>query len=186
MSTRYKFIDKDAVYFTTSTVVGWSDVFTRDIYKSILLESIRHCQRNQGLVLHSWVLMTNHLHTICSFKEGKDPGMIWRNIKSFTAMKIIDAIINNSEESRKEHLLHTFEAAGKKSSSNFKYQFWQHENHPVLIDTTAMYNQKAAYIHCNPVTAGFIAEPWHWIYSSATDYYTDKKGLLEVVLLEGF
>jgi len=28
----------------------------------------------------------------------------------------------------------------------------------------------------NPVTAGFVAEPWHWIYSSARDYHTDKKG----------
>lgn len=25
MSTRYKFVDKEAVYFTTSTVVGWCD-----------------------------------------------------------------------------------------------------------------------------------------------------------------
>ena len=25
MSTRYKFIDKEAVYFTNSTVVGWCD-----------------------------------------------------------------------------------------------------------------------------------------------------------------
>jgi len=186
MSIRYKFIDKKAVYFTTSTVVGWTDIFTREIYKTILLDSIRHCQINQGLILHGWVLMTNHLHTIFSFKEGKDPGQVWRNIKSFTAMKIIDAKIKNSKESRKEHLLHTFEEAGKKSSSNFTYQFWQHENHPVLLDTTEMYNQKLEYIHCNPVTAGFVAEPWHWIYSSARDYHTDKKGLLDIVFLDGF
>ncbi len=59
MSVRYKFIDKKAVYFTTSTVVGWTDIFTREIYKTILLDSIRHCQINQGLILHGWVLMTN-------------------------------------------------------------------------------------------------------------------------------
>jgi putative transposase len=92
MSTRYKFVDNKAMYFTTSTVVGWQDVFTREIYKTVLLDSIRHCQLNQGLKIHAWVLMTNHLHTICSCNEGKDLGLIWRNIKSFTAMKLIDAI----------------------------------------------------------------------------------------------
>ena len=186
MSTKYKFVDNTAVYFTTATVVGWSDVFTREIYKTILLDSIRHCQFSQGLVIHAWVLMTNHLHTICSCKEGKDLGSIWRNIKSFTAMKLIDAIINNPKESRREHLLHTFEEAGKESSSNFKYKFWEHENHPVLLDTTEIFNQRLNYLHWNPVTAGFVAEPWHWLYGSAIDYFTDKKGLLDIVILEGF
>jgi hypothetical protein len=76
-------------------------------------------------------------------------------------MKLIDAVINNSQESRKEHLLYVFEEAGKKSSSNFRYQFWEHENHPVLLETTEMYNQRLNYLHWNPVTAGFVEEPWH-------------------------
>ena len=66
MSTKYKFVNNDGIYFTTSTVVGWSDVFTREIYKAILLDSIRHCQKCRGLKIHAWVLMTNHLHNICS------------------------------------------------------------------------------------------------------------------------
>ena len=46
MSTKYKFVDKEGIYFTTSTVVDWVDVFTRDIYRDILLDSIRFCQLN--------------------------------------------------------------------------------------------------------------------------------------------
>lgn len=49
-----------------------------------------------------------------------------------------------------------------------------------------MYNQRLNYTHYNPVTAGFVAEPLHWLQSSATDYFTDKKGLLNTVVLEGF
>ena len=186
MSTKYKFTDNTAVYFTTSTVVGWTDVFTREMYKTILLDSIRHCQQNQGLVIHAWVLMTNHLHTICSCKEGKDLGLIWRNIKSFTAMKIIDAIVNNAGESRKKEWLHIFEEAGEKNSGNHRFQFWQHYNHPVLLDTTEKYNERFNYLHWNPVKAGFVLEPWYWLYGSGMDYFTDKKGLLDIVMLEGF
>ena len=132
MSTMYKFIDNNAVNFTTSTVVGWTDIFTREMYKTILLDSVRHCQQSQGLKIHAWVLMTNPARMtgrtgiyipFVVVKKGRDLGLIGRNIKSFTAMKLIDAVINNSKESRKEYLLHTFATEGKKSSSNFKHKF---------------------------------------------------------------
>ena len=42
------------------------------------------------------------------------------------------------------------------------------------------------YIHENPVTAGFVSDCWHWLYSSAMDYHTDKKGLLNIIILDGF
>ena len=102
MSTKYKFDDKEGLYFITSTVVDclpdWLvqagvDVFTRDLYRNILLDSVRFCQKNQGLQLHAWVLMPNHFHLICSFINNSNPGMVIKNIKSFTAMKIIDAIM---------------------------------------------------------------------------------------------
>lgn len=176
MSTEYKFVENKAVYFTTTTVTGWTDVFTREVYKTILLDSIRHCQQKQGLIIHAWILMTNHFHAICSCIEGKELGLIWRNIKSYTAMKVINTIMNNAKESRKENLLHIFESAGKASSSNTKYKFWEYESHPVLLENTEMYNQRLDYLHWNPVKAGFVAEPWHWLYCSAIDYLRDKKG----------
>jgi len=83
MSTKYKFVDNKAIYFTTSTVVGWSDVFILDIYRDIFLDSIKHCQQSQGLIIHAWVLMINHLHTIYSCREGKKLGAIWRNMAEY-------------------------------------------------------------------------------------------------------
>ena len=60
MSSKYKFIKSDGIYFVTGTVVGWIDIFTRTIYKEILLDSLRYCQKNQGLCIQAWVLMPNH------------------------------------------------------------------------------------------------------------------------------
>ena len=119
MSTKYKFDDREGVYFITSTVVDWIDVFTRDIYRDILLDSFRFCQKNQNLQLHAWVLMPNHFHLICSFINNANPGLVIKNIKSFTAMKIIDAIIKNPHESRKEWMLDLFEKNGQRMKSNF-------------------------------------------------------------------
>jgi hypothetical protein len=39
--------------------------------------------------------------------------------------------------------------------------------------------QKLEYIHNNPVEAGFVEEPEHYIYSSARDY-SGYKGMLEL------
>lgn len=117
MSSKYKFIDKEGVYFTTSTLVGWVDLFIRDVYRNIVLDSLQFCKQKQELNIHAWVMMTNHLNLICSAKDGGDFGKILRNFKKFTAMKLIDAVINNKQESRKEWILEMFEQHGKKNAS---------------------------------------------------------------------
>ena len=62
-------------------------------------------------------------------------------------MKLIDAIINNPTESNRENMLHVFESEDKKSSSNFQFKFWEHENLPVLLDSVFVYNQRLNYLH---------------------------------------
>lgn len=37
--------------------------------------------------------MTNHLHTICSCKEGHDLGSIWRNIKRLVTGETQDGVL---------------------------------------------------------------------------------------------
>jgi putative transposase len=184
MSRKYKFSDREGLYFVTATTVNWIDVFTRNCYKDILLDSFRFCQINQGLQIHAWVLMPNHFHMICSFLHEYEPGLVLKNIKSYTAIKIIDAIIKNQQESRKDFMLDVFEKHGKYNKSNYRFQFWQHENHPVLLDTNQKIGQRLNYVHDNPVRSGFVSSPEHWLYSSAVDYYTDnQKGLLELVMI---
>lgn len=53
MSDKYKFFDPDGLYFITSTVVEWVDVFTKSIYMDTILDSLKFCQKNKGLNIHS-------------------------------------------------------------------------------------------------------------------------------------
>ena len=69
MSTRYKFVDNYSTYFVTFAVVNWIDVFTRNDYRAIVIDSINYCVRNKGLIVHGWVLMTNHVHLLISMKN---------------------------------------------------------------------------------------------------------------------
>ena len=58
------------LYFTTSTIIDWMDVFTRPTYKHIIVDSLRYCQENKGLEIYAWVLMTNHLHMIVGMADS--------------------------------------------------------------------------------------------------------------------
>jgi putative transposase len=51
-------------------------------------------------------------------------------------------------------MLDLFEKHGKANKSNYTFQYWQHENHPILLDNLEMYNQRLVYLHENPVRAG--------------------------------
>ena len=77
-------------------------------------------------------------------------------------------------------MLWLFSSAGQKNSNNKYYQFWQQDNHPVKLTTMEMVIQKLNYLHDNPVRAGIVFEPHQYVYSSAADYFTERKGLLPV------
>ena len=71
MSSKYK-VGEDAIaHFVTFSVIGWIDVFSRESYKEIFINSLKHCQENKGLKLHAWVIMTNHVHLIISSNKKK-------------------------------------------------------------------------------------------------------------------
>ena len=64
MAYEYRIKDQHAVYFITSTVHQWADVFTRQDYANIVIESLKYCQKEKGLKIYAWVIMTNHIHLI--------------------------------------------------------------------------------------------------------------------------
>ncbi|HET9429831.1 MAG TPA: transposase [Chitinophagaceae bacterium] len=179
----YKFRNKAAIHFVTFAVVEWVDVFTRKIYKDILLDSIRHCQHNKGLCLYAWCLMTNHIHMIMSAQNNDSSGIL-RDFKKFTSKQLIAAIENNAQESRKDWMLRIFREQGASNSRNKDYQFWRQDNQPKEIYSAAFAAQKINYIHNNPVEAGIVDKAEDYLYSSARDYYYQKKcGLLDVFFL---
>lgn len=90
------------MYFITSTVIDWVDVFTRSAYKQIIIESLEYCQKEKGLIIYAWVLMTNHLHAIVGTEEVYNISDIIRDFKKYTSKKIIIMIKENIQESRRD------------------------------------------------------------------------------------
>lgn len=177
MSSKYKIRNPKGSYFLTMTIVGWIDLFSRQIYRDILLESLRHCQAHKGLLLYAYVVMTNHVHLVAATEEGSSLMETIRSLKKHTAKKMLEAI-RQEPESRREWLLALFGDYGKRVKQ--AHQIWQHENHPIEVWSDRVIARKIAYIHLNPVRAGLVAVPEHWIYSSASNY-ANGTGVLEVI-----
>jgi len=117
MSSKYKVGDGELPHFITFSVVGWVDVFSRESYKEIVVDSLRFCQQYKGLTLYAWVVMTNHVHLIMSSKPNKTEHLV-RDIKKFTSKKIIQAIEQNDTESRQVWMLNMFAYAGRNNNNN--------------------------------------------------------------------
>ena len=84
----YKFDDPDGLYFVTFTVVAWVDVFTREDYVKIILDSLKFCQEEKKLIIHAWVIMSNHLHLIISRSpDGASFSDIVRDFKKYTLQR---------------------------------------------------------------------------------------------------
>ncbi len=168
-------------YFLTLTVVDWVDVFSRPIYKHLIVDSLEYCQHNKGLKLFAWCLMSNHIHLIAGAYEGFSLSDILRDFKKFTSKEIIETI-KSTNESRRKWMLNRFEFAGKYNSKIKDYKFWQDGNEPKEIHTTHFLMQKLNYVHNNPVVAEIVSNPEDYIYSSASNY-CDMPGLLNVELI---
>jgi putative transposase len=179
MSSKYKPGEDAIPHFVTFTVVGWIDVFTKEVYKEIIISSLGYCQQHKGLVLHAWVIMPNHVHLILSSLTNRIEHIV-RDMKKYSSKQIISAIQENDKESRKEWMLNIFGFAGRSNSNNKDFQFWKQDYHPVELNTGIKLKQRLDYLHNNPVKSGLVWDPWHYKYSSAIDYYTNEKGLLKI------
>ncbi len=181
MSTGYQIDNQDGFYFLTFQVIDWVDIFTRKVYRDILIDSLDYCRKNKGLQIWAYVVMSNHMHAIMSARNNNLSALV-RDFKRFTATHILKKISTISE-SRRDWMLKRFEFAARSHVRSSKYQFWTHENHAIVLDSMAFLEQKMAYIHENPIRAGWVEKAEDWLYSSERNYI-GKDSILEIDLLD--
>lgn len=54
----------------TCVVTDWIGIFCRDDYFKILDDSLAFCAENKGLLMHGYVLMPNHFHSLATQEDG--------------------------------------------------------------------------------------------------------------------
>jgi hypothetical protein len=69
-SEKYKFHDLNGLYFTTTTVVYWIDIFTRPALKHLIVDSLRYCQNNKDTQdKEAYVKKNNRADAFANFRS---------------------------------------------------------------------------------------------------------------------
>ena len=180
MSTGYQIKDQQGLYYLTFQVVDWIDLFARQVYRDIVLDSFRYAIGKKEFQLFAYVVMSNHVHLIANSAKGELSTTIG-DIKKYTSKRIIETI-TTIPESRREWMLNRFEFNAKQHKRNKNYQVWTHENHAIYLYSPNFIAEKLEYIHKNPVRAGIVVNPEDYLYSSARNY-AELDSLLDVEII---
>ena len=176
----YKIRDQSATHFLTFTIMGWIDIFSRQRYRDIILDSFAFCRLHKGLNIGAYVIMSNHVHVIWTAANNNLSDNV-RDFKTFTS-KAITSSIEAEPESRRDWLSYMFRFYANRTNTNENFKVWTGNNHPEEIRGESFLRTKLNYIHQNPVRAKLVAEPSHYLYSSAGNYETGK-GIMEIDFL---
>ena len=152
MKEGYVIRDQTLPHFLTVTVVDWVDVFSRQNYRDSVIECLDYCIKNKGMILFSYVIMSNHIHMIIQSDDAKLSDLI-RDFKKFTAKTILDKI-QVEPESRRNWMLERFKLATETHSRNKNYQFWRLGSHAEEIYSENFMWSKIDYIHFNMLFHG--------------------------------
>ncbi|MDP9229256.1 MAG: transposase [Bacteroidota bacterium] len=173
-------------YFVTLSVVDWVDIFIRPIYKNVIVDALNLFIEKNGLLVHAWCLMTNHLHLVAKAKETFQWAYILREFKRLTSKEVLAALsIETEPECRREWLLQRFQSPATLTKRTGQIHFWQDGNHPLYLETgnPEIILDRISYVHDNPVRDLVVDAAEAYIYSSAKDY-AGKKGLVNVSVYE--
>jgi len=173
----YQIKNQEGLYYLTFQVVGWADIFSRKIYRDIVIDSLDYSRKNKGLELFSYVIMTNHIHLIVRSTKGDLSGTV-RDIKKHISKQVFKTM-NEISESRREWLEIIFKYHARSNKRSSLMQFWTHENHAVELTTNKMIQSRLDYIHQNPVRAAWVCKPEDYMYSSARNF-ADLESLLKI------
>jgi putative transposase len=64
MATPYRFGNSQHPHFITFAVVNWIVALSRPLDKDIVVDSLKYCQQEKGLIINGWIIMSNHVHLI--------------------------------------------------------------------------------------------------------------------------
>ncbi|MBX7045004.1 MAG: transposase [Ignavibacteria bacterium] len=171
MRSRNKIYNANGVYFITSTVVDWLELFNSDNSFQILADCINFYIRKKNFKVHAYVFMKNHFHLICS---GENISKSIGSIKSFSAKKMIEKL----KDGNNYEVLNKLRETKKKHKTDRQFQFWQEGFYPKEVLSNDELKQKIEYIHYNPVKKNYCAEMAGWKYSSANYYETGIEGII--------
>ena len=166
MSTRHQYYNQDNLFFVTTTIKDWINIFDIETYKKILIDTLTFCIEKYSVDLIAYVIMPNHIHFILFFKEKTKLSDFMRDFKKYSSRQI-------RLELQKDNNINILELIRFQKGEQL-YKVWQDGFDAKIIRGNDMLITKIEYIHNNPVRKGLVENAEEWEDSSA-GFYSGKE-----------
>jgi len=141
-----------AVYHVTARGNERKDIFFSKIDYDKFLRYLKEAKKKYNILIHCYVLMSNHYHLIIETPEG--------NLSR--AMHFINGSYTTYINIKKKRSGHLFQGRYKS----------------ILVDNDNYLLELSRYIHLNPLRAGIIEKPGQYQYSSYSSYVKKRRSEL--------
>jgi putative transposase len=159
--------------FFTATILEWKHLLKEDVYKDIILNSLKFLVNDKRCLVYGFVIMPNHIHLLWQIDALRKREDVQRDFLRFTAQQMKFELQKNNPA-----FLEQFRVAAKDRA----YQIWERNALSVDVWTPEVMKQKLDYIHLNPVKEKWKLSllPEDYKYSSAKFYFCgiDEFGFL--------
>jgi REP element-mobilizing transposase RayT len=121
--------------------------------------------------------MPNHIHAILSDEMNENLRLhkTISEFRSFTGHKLA-GLIDSTCPTSWSNTLRTA------SEGDRERRVWQSGWHAEAVVDQEFFEQKLSYMHNNPIRAGFVELPEHWVHSSARLWLLGEKGQVPISL----
>jgi len=160
-----------SLFFITSTVVGFIDLFNNRHLCEIFMENLKYYQTRGDYKIMAYVLMPNHFHLILKILPEFNISQCIGNLKRITSRKITEYLNNTGNI---ETIRRLWIAAQKESAIDTR--IWKNRFDCFVINNEETLRQKIEYIHDNPVRQCLVENPNNWSFSSAKNYKKTNTG----------
>lgn len=162
---RYNDINGPAVVFVTTTVKNWLPVFSLPDAAQLACRQLRETTDISNVKLIGYVVMPSHIHVMMGFLEVGQLTKVVQSYKSLTSRQI-----------------KTFDLGKYRNVFYEKghFQLWKRRFDDFVVIAERQFRIKLEYIHTNPVRAGLVTDPCVYMYSSASDWLENRRGIISI------
>ena len=151
--------------FITTTVHEWLPVFADKECALAVLDQLQETLSHYKVSLTAYILMPSHIHLLLGFQKIEEMSLVMKTFKRMSTRRLKPLV-------------------SAKLAAKFNYggslRLWQPRFDDVIIWSEEQFRIKIDYIHNNPVKAGLVQTATDYAYSSAADWLSDDKGLMQV------
>ena len=80
MSRKYKFNNKEGIYFVSFATVYWIDIFIRESYFELMIQALSFFRKERGMLIYGYCIMSSHVYLLFQAKK-ENPSALIRDLK---------------------------------------------------------------------------------------------------------